>query len=362
MEMEQYHVLLKRLLAVGDRQYNERTGHLMLGKAGHQSVYDLRAGFPATTTKPLFFRGVVEELFWMARGERNVKGLIDRGIHIWDGNAFDHYVKRNKLGIKKHTPEWNSRMAEYIQKIEEDPEFAAKEGDLGPIYGHQWRNWTGSDGKKVDQLKDNVIGGLKNLPGTRYALLNAYKVDELEQMSLPACHALAQFNIFENKYLDVQMFQRSCDVFLGVPFNTASYPVLATLIAQELGLEAREFYHSFGNVHIYTGVAPRSNFLRDDVHFRAFQKKVASVSDRNDFMEIREWYLKHAPAEGEGQERKDHIPFILQQLGFEPKKLPVLEVLAKDSFFELIKKPAKEAVRLRDYNPQQWDSKAEMAA
>jgi thymidylate synthase len=360
--MEQYQTLLKELLVNGKRQFNERTGHLMIGKSGHQSVYDLSQGFPATTTKRLFFRGVAEELLWLARGERNVKGLVDRGIHIWDGNAFGLYVKRNELNLKKHTPEWNQAMKDYVQRIESDPEFAEKEGDLGPIYGAQWRAWTGKDGVPVDQLKDNVIKGLRKQPGTRYAILNAYKVDELKDMSLPACHAFAQFNIWEDNILDVNMFQRSCDAFLGVPFNTASYPLLASLVAKELDLNLGTFYHSFGNVHLYNGIAPKSDFLRDDANFTEFQRKVAGATERGDFMEIRQWYINNSQAEGEGHERKDHIPFVLEQLSIEPKELPTLEVIANGSFFENIEKPAGEVFKLHGYKPVKWDSKAEMAA
>lgn len=359
--MEQYHNLLKRLLIEGDRQYNERTGHLMIGKAGDHARFDLRDGFPATTTKRLFFKGVAEELFWFARGERNLKTLVDKNIHIWDGNAFGLYVKRNGLDIKKHTPEWDEGFKEYINRIRNDNEFAAVEGDLGPIYGYQWRNWTGSDGKVVDQLKDNVIEGLRKQPGTRYAILNAYKVDELPEMALAPCHVWAQFNVFEDKFLDVHMFQRSCDVFLGVPFNIASYPLLGALLAQELGLEMREYYHSFGNIHIYNGLSPRSDFLRDDNNFAEFRKRVGDVSERMGYLDLCDWYLENAPAEGELHEGKDHIPFILQQLSYAPKKLPTLEILSDDPFFELIERPASGVVRLVGYNPHKWNSKAVMA-
>jgi thymidylate synthase len=360
--MKQYQTLLKELLVNGKRQFNERTGHLMIGKSGHQSVYDLNQGFPATTTKRLFFRGVSEELLWLARGERNVKGLVDRGIHIWDGNAFDLYVKRNGLNLKKHTPEWDQAMKQYVKCIESDSKFAEKEGDLGPIYGAQWRAWQGKNGQPIDQLKDNVIEGLRKQPGTRYAILNAYKVDELQDMSLPACHAFAQFNVWEDSILDVNMFQRSCDAFLGVPFNTASYPLLTSLIAKELGLKVGTFYHSFGNVHLYAGIAPRSDFLKDDTSFAKLQKKVSGATENSDFMDIRQWYINNSPAEGQGNERKDHLPFVLEQLSIEPRELPTLEVLVDGPFFDNIEKPAKEVFKLKNYNPHTWDSKAEMAA
>lgn len=359
--MEQYHTLLKRLLVEGDRQYNERTGHLMMGKAGHQYLFDLRKGFPATTTKPLFFKGVAEELFWMARGERNVRTLLDKGVSIWNENAYDLYLRRHGSKIKKQTPEWNNGFEEYTKHLKNDAEFAAKEGDLGPIYGYQWRQWTGTDGQTIDQLKEKVINGLRHQPGTRYAIINAYKVDELGKMALAPCHAFVQFNIFEGKFLDVNMFQRSCDVFLGVPFNTASYALLGSLVAKELNVEMRELYHSFGNVHIYAGLNPRSDFLKDDSNLEKLRAKVSGATERADFLDIRQWYLNSAPPEDEGKQRTDHVPFILEQLSIEPRELPALEILADNNFFELINRPASEVVRLKNYHPAKWDSKARMA-
>lgn len=362
--MKGYLDLQRRLLSEGDRQFNERTGMLMIGKAGHQTLYDLREGLPMCTTKSVPFRIVAEELLWFLRGERNVRSLLDKNIHIWDGNAYDLHLRRNNMDktIKKHTPEWDNGLKEYIAKLKSDDEFAIVEGDLGPIYGYQWRNWPKKDGSSIDQLKDKVINNLRKVPGTRYAILSAWNPEDVDQMALAPCHMTTQFNVFENKFLDLNMFQRSCDTFLGVPFNIASYGLFGSLVARELGYEAREFYHSYGNVHIYAGVNPRSQFLMDDNNFREFRGSVRECESPADYLQVRDEYIQKAPPESKGNERKDHIPFILEQLSKIPKQLPKLEIISDLPFFDLINKPAESVARLNGYDPEKWDSKAVMAA
>jgi thymidylate synthase len=298
----------------------------------------------------------------MARGENNVRSLIDRGIHIWDANAYDYYLKRHELKdvIKKNTPEWNQGFSEFVEKVANDDEFAKIEGDMGDVYGVQWRRWKRSDWKEIDQLK-GVIETLRKEPGSRYAIINAWKVGEINSMALPPCHLYAQFSVFEDKFLDVHMLQRSCDTFLGVPFNTAQYPILGSLIARELGLELREFYHTLVNVHLYAGVGARAEFLKNDKNLETFRTMVSGVSKREDYLDIRDWYLKSAPAEEPHNERKDHIPFVLEQLSYEPQPLPKLEIITDKPFFEAIEQPANEVFKLNGYNPLKWDSKAVMA-
>jgi thymidylate synthase len=361
--MQQYHDLLKRVIAEGETQYNERTGQLMLVSAGDQCAFPLEDSFPLCTTKasaPL--RWVAEEMFWMLRGERNAKTLDEKGVDIWNMNAFQGYLKRQNLEkvFPKNTPEWNDEFASYVDQMRHDPGFDLQDSDLGPIYGHQWRHWTNPDGEEVDQVK-NIIEGIKANPGSRYHIMSAWNVGELEKMSLGPCHCLTQFTVTNDENLRTHMFQRSCDVYLGVPFNIAQYALLGNLVAKETGMIPKEFIHSFGNVHVYCGVTPRSSFLLDKDNLRSLQEKVKGATLREDFLDIRKWYLNNSPEESEGNEKKDHIPFILQQLSIEPRKLPNIEI-ADLPFFELIERPAKEVVKLQGYKPHKWDSKAVMAA
>lgn len=360
--MRQYLDLLKRILSYGDRQFNERTGELMILSAGDQSVYDLREGFPNCTTKPSVpIRWVAEELFWMLRGERHAKTLYDKGVDIWNKNAFQHYLKHKGLEkeIPKHSRKWNEEFDKYQERMKLDSDFDINDSDLGPVYGWQWRHWTKKNGEEVDQIK-KIIDGIKRSPGSRYHMMSAWNVGELEEMALGPCHCLAQFTVSENRNLDLNMFQRSCDVYLGVPFNIASYSLLNHLVAMETGLIPRKFIHSYGNVHIYGGVFPRSEFLNDDDSFSELQQKVRHAKVEEDYMGIREWYEKNAPAESAGNERKDHVPFVLEQLSKTPKAFPTIEI-SKMPFFEVINMPAKEIIKLSNYEPIKWDSRAVMA-
>lgn len=376
--MKQYLDLLKRVLEFGDPQYNSRTGQLMILLPGDQCIYDLREGFPQCTTKPSVpIRWVAEEMFWMMRGERNAKTLYSTGVDIWNKNAFQHYLKRNNLEkeIPKNTESWNKKFESYQNRMANDPNFREEDADLGPIYGWQWRHWRKpifvpghSEGiewvsdewvmEEVDQIKD-VLDGLKKDPGSRYHLFTGWNPSEIKDMALGPCHMVAHMTVTRDSDLDVHLFQRSCDVYLGVPFNIAQYSLLNHLFAQETGLTPRKFVHTLSNVHIYCGVPPRSNFLLENLN--ELQKKVSEVKNKEDYLEIRKWYLSSAPLEGPGNERKDHIPFVLEQLSKSPRELPKIEI-AKMPFFDLITRPAKEVVKLHGYNPLKWDSKATMAA
>jgi thymidylate synthase len=360
--MKQYLNLLKRVLGNGDPQYNERTGQLMIVSAGDQSIYDLREGFPISTTKSSVpIRWIGEELFWMLRGERNAQSLYKTGVDIWNRNAFQHYLDNNDLSVQipKNTPVWENKFIEYQESMLKD-DFTINDSDLGPVYGWQWRHWEKKDGSEVDQIA-NIINGIKKSPGSRYHMLSAWNVAELEDMALGPCHCIAQFTITGDKDLDLNMFQRSCDIYLGVPFNIAQYSLLNHLIAQETELTPRKFIHSYGNVHIYGGVSPRTDFLKDGDNLKALQEKVRGASESGDFLEIRDWYLNETPPESEGNERKDHVPFVLEQLSKEPLPQPNL-LLEKMPLEELIKKPAKEVIRVTGFKSHKWDSKAVMAA
>ncbi|HNY76246.1 MAG TPA: thymidylate synthase [Bacteroidales bacterium] len=209
--MKQYLDLLQYILDNGIEK-NDRTGVGTRSVFGYQMRFDLQNGFPLVTTKKLHLRSIIYELLWFIHGDTNIKFLHDNNVSIWD-------------------------------------EWADENGDLGPIYGKQWRRWEGKDGKVIDQLSWVINEIIKN-PNSRRLIVSAWNVAEISEMKLPPCHVLFQFYVANNK-LSCQLYQRSADVFLGVPFNIASYALLTHMIAQVTGLQVGEFIHTFGDVHLY---------------------------------------------------------------------------------------------------------------
>jgi thymidylate synthase len=229
----------------GDK--SDRTGVGTRSVFGAQARFDLSEGFPLLTTKKMFLKGIIHELIWFVRGDTNIKYLVDNGVKIWNEWPYQKYLEANSLTEKfpKYSPEWEEKMQEFIDNIKNDEEFAKKWGNLGPVYGKQWRDFGG-----VDQLKD-VIERLKTNPNDRRMIVSAWNPPEIPQMALPPCHLLYQFYVAQGK-LSLQMYQRSCDTFLGVPFNIASYSLLLMMVAQVVGLEAGTFVHVYGDLHIYS--------------------------------------------------------------------------------------------------------------
>ena len=209
--MKQYHDLLKHILKNGKKK-SDRTGTGTLSVFGYQMRFDLTKGFPCLTTKKLHLRSIIHELLWFLKGESNIKYLKDNKVRIWD-------------------------------------EWADEKGDLGPVYGVQWRKWKDKNGNSLDQIK-NLIFDIKNNPHSRRHIVSAWNVGDLNNMALPPCHTMFQFYVNENK-LSCQLYQRSADVFLGVPFNIASYALLTMMISHVCGLKYGDFVHTFGDVHLY---------------------------------------------------------------------------------------------------------------
>lgn len=209
--MKQYQDLLRHILATG-REKGDRTGTGTISTFGYQMRFDLREGFPLLTTKKLHLKSIIYELLWFLRGDTNVQYLQEHGVRIWN-------------------------------------EWAREDGDLGPIYGYQWRSWPDYQGGHIDQIQQ-IIDQLRRDPDSRRMLVSAWNVAQLDQMALAPCHCLMQFYVAEGR-LSLQLYQRSADVFLGVPFNIASYALLLMMIAQVTGLEVGDFVHTFGDVHIY---------------------------------------------------------------------------------------------------------------
>ena len=218
--MQQYHQLLKDVLENGETR-GDRTGTGTISVFGRQVRYDLRDGFPVLTTKKLHLRSIIHELLWFLKGETNIQYLKENGVSIWD-------------------------------------EWADEDGNLGPVYGSQWRSWPKGDGsgETIDQITQ-LIDSLKNNPNSRRHIVSAWNVGVVEEMALPPCHLLFQFYVHqptkegEKPGLSCQLYQRSADLFLGVPFNIASYALLLQMVAQVCGYEAREFVHTFGDLHLY---------------------------------------------------------------------------------------------------------------
>jgi thymidylate synthase len=211
-EMKQYLNLLETILKEGTEK-PDRTGTGTISRFGHQMRFDLSEGFPVITTKKLHLKSIIHELLWFLAGDTNIKYLTDNGVRIWN-------------------------------------EWADENGNLGHIYGYQWRSWPTPDGKHIDQIT-KVVDSIKNNPDSRRHIVSAWNVGELNKMNLPPCHILVQFYVADGK-LSSQLYQRSADVFLGVPFNIASYALLTLMMAQVTGLQPGDFVHTFGDVHIYS--------------------------------------------------------------------------------------------------------------
>jgi thymidylate synthase len=252
--MQQYLSLVQDILEKGEKR-EDRTGVGTISIFGAQRKYDLREGFPLLTTKKMNPRNIIVELLWFLRGDTNIKYLVDREVHIWDEWPFQDYLIANKLTDKfpMYSDSWTEEKKTFIERIKTDDSFAAQWGDLGPVYGKQWRRWQGPDGKQYDQIAQ-VIEQLKRSPNSRRILVSAWNVADVSthtKTAPPLCHTLFQFYVAKDNRLDLQLYQRSADTALGVPYNIASYAALLTIIAQEVGLTPGIFTHTFGDVHIY---------------------------------------------------------------------------------------------------------------
>ncbi|WP_249028709.1 thymidylate synthase [Tannockella kyphosi] len=237
--MKQYLEMCQYVLENGDDR-DDRTGTGTRGVFGYQTRYNLLEGFPLLTTKKMFLRPIAEELLWFLKGDTNIKYLVDRNVRIWNEWPYVAYTK---------TPEFQGEtMDEFIEKIKTDDIFAGKYGELGPVYGKQWRDFNEEGVDQIQQLVDSLI----NNPFSRRHIVCAWNPAQIDKMALPPCHAFLQFYVSaDKKYLSCQLYQRSADIFLGVPFNIASYALMTEMLAQVCGYQAKEFVHTIGDAHIY---------------------------------------------------------------------------------------------------------------
>ena len=246
--MKQYHKLLRYILDQGVRK-DDRTGTGTVSVFGYQMRFDLSEGFPLLTTKKVHFKSIVHELLWFIAGDTNIRYLVENGVSIWNEWPFENWLRENFMqeDYPSGSPQRKVLMSEFVAKIADDQEFAQKYGCLGPVYGKQWRKFEG-----VDQLA-NIIDSLKTNPDSRRHIVSAWNPKDVPVMvkaGLPPCHTIFQFYVSEEK-LSCQLYQRSADVFLGVPFNIASYALLTQMIAHVCDLKLGEFIHTFGDAHLY---------------------------------------------------------------------------------------------------------------
>ncbi len=251
--MKQYLALLQDIKDNGTVK-TDRTGTGTKSVFGRQVRYNLADGFPAVTTKKLYFNSVVHELLWFLQGTGNIEYLAQNNVHIWDEWPFKAYLEKNDLPIPEiNSDEWKTQMKDFIQRVATDHEFAEKWGDLGPVYGVQWRKWPDGQGGYVDQI-GRAIDMIQNTPDSRRIIVSAWNAAEIDEIvrigGLPPCHSLFQFNVANGK-LDLHLYQRSADTFLGVPFNIASYSLLLAMVAQVTRLEQGEFVHTLADTHLY---------------------------------------------------------------------------------------------------------------
>jgi len=233
--MKQYLNFLNHILENGQRK-DDRTNTGIISTFGYQMRFNLEEGFPLLTTKKVHFKSIVHELLWFIKGDTNIKYLVDNDVRIWNEWPYRNFTQ---------TEEFNGETQdEFVKRIKEDSNFAKKHGNLGPVYGKQWRDFNG-----FDQLK-TIIEEIKSNPSSRRLIVNSWNPPQIKDMALPPCHMMFQFYVSDNK-LSLQMYQRSADAFLGVPFNIASYALLLALVAKVTNLEPFELVHTIGDAHIY---------------------------------------------------------------------------------------------------------------
>ena len=270
--MKEYLELVEFVLKNGEKTEN-RTGTDTLSVFGYQNRYDLRQGFPLVTTKKVFFRGILHELLWFLKGDTNIKYLVDRNVRIWNEWPYETY--------KASDAYQSESLEEFVEKIRLSDEFAKEWGELGPVYGKQWIRWTGPNGQTINQIQ-NVLDQIKNNPMSRRHIVSGWNVADIQELiagqksAPPLCHTMFQFKVTSGM-LDMQLYQRSADIGLGVPFNIASYSMLLMMVAKECNLTPRYFIHTFGDAHIYVN---HVEGLRNQLTRKPHKRPTLQIADK----------------------------------------------------------------------------------
>jgi thymidylate synthase len=331
---------------------------------GPQARYSLGERWPLLTTKKMATKAMIHETLWFLSGDTNIKYLEDNKCKVWRGNTFDRNLSAMvKAGIfpdslllkeNKYSKDWDKAMLDYAQMIRESQEFANKFGDAGPIYGYQLRHWpkfihTGKktrfeghlrdayvkDPHGIDQLSE-TLEKMKKHPQGKKNLVSYWNVADLPDMSLEPCHSFFQMTADESGRFFLKLYQRSSDIFLGVPFNTAAYWMQAKIFAHELGLDSQAFYHTFGDFHIYTGLEKRTQWYREN--FGELKSKMKDAiskekqnGDKQGYFDVLEWVNNHAPKDKDHpndpeEEKYDHVTALLEQFTREIRPSPILTI------------------------------------
>jgi len=292
--MKQYHDLLAELRHSGAKKQT-RQGVDTVVLFGRQMRFDLSEGFPLMTTKKMFTRGIIHELLWFLQGSTNIKYLIDNDVHIWDEWPYRAYLQKQGKNIPdSSSDEWKTGIKAFTQHIKDDAEFAKEHGELGPVYGYQWRHWPTPDGGHIDQIA-RAIDMIKNDPNSRRTIVSAWNVADIDEMAkagLPPCHTLFQFYVNDGK-LSCQLYQRSADFFLGVPFNIASYALLTMMVAQVTGLKPGDFVHTLGDTHLF-----ENHFEQADLQLSRAPKKLPTMKLNPDVQSIFDFTIDDFTLEG----------------------------------------------------------------
>lgn len=292
--MKQYHDLLAELRHHGSKK-ETRQGVDTVVLFGRQMRFDLSEGFPLITTKKMFTRGIIHELLWFLQGSTNIKYLIDNDVHIWDEWPYRAYLQKQGQTIPdSNSDEWKTGIQDFTQRIKNDAEFAKEHGELGPVYGYQWRHWPTPDGKHIDQIA-RAIDMIKNDPNSRRIIVSAWNVADIDEMAkagLPPCHTLFQFYVNDGK-LSCQLYQRSADFFLGVPFNIASYALLTMMVAHVTGLKPGDFVHTLGDTHLF-----ENHFKQADLQLSRTPKKLPTMRLNPDVTSIFDFTIDDFTLEG----------------------------------------------------------------
>lgn len=304
---KKYQDLLQDILDNGIHK-SDRTGTGTLSIFGRQIRHNMKQGFPVLTTKKLAWKGVVSELLWFLTGQTNISFLLKHNNHIWDGDAYKNYAAKTSLDVDgQYTKE------QFIERIQTDNEFAKVWGELGPIYGKQWRKWTGKNGR-IDQIQ-KLINELKTNPDSRRLMVSAWNVDELDQMVLPPCHYGFQVYTREEdgkRYISLMWNQRSVDTFLGLPFNIASYGLLLEIIAKEVNMVPDELIGNLGDVHLYSNHIEQA---KEQIGRTPYELPTVEITERN-------WYMHEKVKEHLGEKTldeklKSYRPDCFELIGYE---------------------------------------------